>query len=86
MSDFKYFVIVNRAEHSGYVAKVDMDKIWNNQNPDGWTYQDLTGPYGQVWEECDTSSEADKVLGDYLKCDAAERGEYCYTHNPLARR
>ena len=83
--NIKYFVIVNRGEHSGFVDDVDMDKIWRADNQNGWTYQQLTGPHGQVWGTYDTKAEARLELKKYLKCDAAERGDYCYTHNPHGR-
>ena len=80
--NIKYLVIVNNAEHSGFTPKVDFDTSWSNENPYRWTYQDITGPYGTVMNECDTISEAQELLNKYLECDAKEKDRYCYTHNP----
>jgi hypothetical protein len=76
-----YIVIVNSAEHSGFVCEVDYDNIWSSYNPDGWTYQEICGPHGAVWAKEDSKEEAQKTLDSFLECDAVERGEYCYTHN-----
>lgn len=85
-SRYKYFVVVNYAAHSGYTVMVDMDDIWGNDNPDGWTYQDLTAPYGSILLEADTQDEADRALDEYLVCDAAKNGRYCFTHNQLGEK
>lgn len=74
--NIKYHVIVNRAAHSGYVHESDMSKIWRGLS--GWTYQDITGPHGIIYDVKDTKEEADEVLRNYLKCDT---DRYCYTHN-----
>ncbi len=87
MSNYKYFVVVNRAEHSGFIEKMDMDKVWrSNVQEDGWTNQDVTGQYGSIRGEYDTLGEAQEELATYLRCDSVEKGTYCYTHNPMAGR
>jgi hypothetical protein len=80
--DKKYLVIENGPKHSGYVAEVDIDNIWQaNFNEDGWTYQQIAGN-GNVAGEYDTEEEAQEHLDAFLECDAPETGKYCYTHNP----
>ena len=79
-----YLVIVNRAAHDGYIQKVNMDNSWSNENPHGWTYQQICGSHGQVWCETESESEAKNELAEYLKCDSVETGKYCFTHNPTA--
>ena len=83
MPDIKFMVIGNIAAHSGHIAKVDYDDIWQaNYNENGWTYQQIEGPYGTCLGEYDTEAEADAHLAEWLECDAAKEGRYCYTHNP----
>ncbi|MCP4394889.1 MAG: hypothetical protein GY804_11585 [Alphaproteobacteria bacterium] len=79
--DIKFLVIINNGEHSGSVAKVDMDEIWSNDNPHGWTYQYICGPHGSVLGEHESRKVAQTELDKYLECDAAEKGRYCYSHN-----
>ena len=81
--NIKYLVVVNNAEHSGFTSKQDYDKIWCTENPNGWTYQDITGPYGHVFEERDTKAEAIAILDKWLECNAEENDTYCYTHNSI---
>ena len=77
-----YIVVGNTAEHSGYIDKRDDDDCWCNENPQGWTNQDVTGPHGHILAECDTKKEAKAELDSFLECDSVEKGTYCYTHNP----
>lgn len=79
----KYIVVGDIGAHDGHIEIVEMDDIWNGENPTGWTWQDITGPHGSVIGECDTEAEAKQVLGDFLHCDARENGRYCFTHNPF---
>ena len=45
----RFFVITNRAAHDGFVTSEDMGNVRSNQNPHGWTYQDLEGSlYGII--------------------------------------
>lgn len=84
--DKKYFVIKNRGEHSAHIQTVDMDDIWSNSNPGGWTYQDISGPHGHADGPYDDLATAEEEMKDWLKCPRAEAGEYCYTHNPYPTR
>ena len=77
-----YFVVGNIAAHSGYIAMEDENDIWCNKNPEGWTYQDVTGPHGTILGLYETREEAQKELDKYMECDSVENGTYCYTHNP----
>lgn len=78
-----FIAVGNTAEHSGFIAEQDAADIWRtNENENGWTYQDVCGPYGHVLIESNTKKEAQKVLNTFLECDAVKEGRYCYTHNP----
>jgi hypothetical protein len=76
--DADYAVIVNVAEHSGFITRIDKSK-------EDWTYQYYTGSHGQVWDEDLTLAEAECSLAGYLVCPNAEAGEYCYSHNNIRR-
>jgi len=77
-----YFVVGNYAEHSGrIVCRTQDEPCW--PAPGGWTWQDITGPYGSVLSEHTSEAEAVVALDTWLECDSSLRGEYCYTHNPL---
>ena len=69
-----FFAVENRAEHSGFVT--------SRRRDEEWTYQDVTGAHGAVIAE-GTKSECETALSEALRCGAAERGTYCYTHNPI---
>lgn len=81
-----FLVITNTAEHSGLVAQKDQKDIWSNNNPSGWTYQEVAGTFGTVYLETEDENEAYSALEDWLECDSVENGTYCYTHNPTPRR
>lgn len=81
----KHFVIKNRAAHSAFIATVDMDDMRSDDNRDGWTYQQISGPHGNADGPYDTLTEAKAVMKEWLVCPRAERGEYCYTHNKAGR-
>jgi hypothetical protein len=49
----------------------------------GWTYQDATGPHGCVLYDGPSEAEARRVLNEFLRCDAPEKGAYCCSHNPI---
>lgn len=76
-----YIVIGNIGAHDGWIEEADPANIWSGENPNGWTYQQLCGSHGTVLGEYTTHSEAQTHLSDWLRCPAAERGDYCYTHN-----
>jgi|SRR6187549_4303916 len=80
-----FAVVGDIAAHDGGIADVWEEERWSNDNSSGWTYQDLTGSHGTVLLETQDRTEAERALSDWLKCPAAERGDYCYTHNPDAR-
>jgi len=68
-----WFAVGNIAAHEGHVTSV---------SGEDWTYQrDVTGAHGTVLYEGPSESEARSVLSEWLKCDAVEKGEYCYAHN-----
>lgn len=71
-----YFVVGNIAEHSGFVTSREDSDVWTNENPSGWTYQEVTGAHGRILDERPTQEEADQVLSDWLRCD----DDRCYSH------
>jgi hypothetical protein len=77
----EYIVIGNIGKHNGWIEEVDPATIWSGSNPNGWTYQQLCGSHGTVLGEYQTEAEAQERLNEWLQCPAAERGDYCYTHN-----
>lgn len=81
-----YVVVGETAAHDGGIGYMDPDDRWSNDNPGGWTYQDVCGAHGHVLLETEDKEEADRALAEWLQCPAAERGDYCYTHNPDGER
>lgn len=77
-----YFVVINRAEHSGFMAEEESSDVRTRDNEWGWTNQSVEGGYGHIYHECTDKSEAQGVLDRYLECDSVENGTYCYSHNP----
>ena len=77
-----FIAVGDTAAHNGYIREMDADDVWCNENPSGWTYQDVTGAHGHILGEFDTEEEAQEVLDNFLQCDSVETGRYCYTHNP----
>jgi len=77
-----FFAVGDAAAHSGYLEERNTDDGWCNENPQGWTYQDVCGAHGHILAECDTREEAQAELDSFLECDSIENGTYCYTHNP----
>ena len=43
--NMKYCVGYDPMEHSTIIKKIDYDKIWSNDNPAGWTYQQVFGSH-----------------------------------------
>lgn len=78
-----HFAVGRTDEHSGHLAERDSDSIWCNENPSGWTYQDITGAHGDVLYEGPSKEEAQSALDKWLECDAEAKGTYCYTHNRI---
>jgi len=58
----KFALVWNNATGYGYVCPVEMSDIWSNSNPNGWTYQDLTGSFGHVQGLYETEEDAKKDL------------------------
>jgi len=81
-----FLVIAKRAEHSAHVVVENLDDIWTPNNPAGWTYQELTGAYGDVLGEFESEEDANALYDLYMQCDAIENNRYCYTHNPNPKR
>lgn len=77
-----YYAIINQGEHNGRIIQMDENDIWTGDNPNGWTYQGICGPHGQVLAENEDRSKVEATLNEWLKCDSVETGHYCYTHNP----
>lgn len=52
----------NNATLTGGIEKVDRGDIWTNENPNGWTYQDI----GDIHDTCQgvysTLKEAETIL------------------------
>lgn len=52
------------------------------QCPEDARYADF-GPVGSTCvDEFATEAEAEQRVKELTRCDARERGVYCYTHNP----
>lgn len=85
LKNFQWFVITNTGEHTGRVVRVDLDDAWTNDNPSGWRYQELIGAHGELRGRHDVETQANRELAKFLECDAAEKGRYCYSHNPDVR-
>ena len=85
MGSIIYFAVGDAAEHSGsVVAKVSSD-MWTPENPGGWTMGAVERG-GRIMYEGPDESAARAALDAFLACDAAERGVYCYEHNPCVDR
>lgn len=68
-----WVVFFNNAAHDAYVSKEDyLTGNWRGSRD---------YPYN-IFGEYPTEAEAKAACAEYLKCDAAKRGEYCYSHNP----
>lgn len=72
-----YMVVVDRAAHTGRVLPAG-----DEAPADGWA--SMIGQCGALGEchAVGTEPECTASLAEYLKCDAVERGTYCYAHNP----
>ena len=83
LAPVSFVAVGDVGEHSGYVATM-RGPIWpEGPGQTGWTYQDATGPHGCVLYEGPSEAEAQRELDEFLRCPAAEAGEYCYSHNPI---
>lgn len=77
-----WMVIGDVGAHEGRVVEVDLDDARTDENPGGWTYQELTGAHGAVLSEHAAPEAAAAALEGWERCDAREKGQYCYSHNP----
>jgi len=59
-SDTAWFVILDDTAYSrqATIVEVSLSDGWSSTNEDGWTYQDLTGPTGEIWDTCSSREEA----------------------------
>ena len=57
-----YAVYWNNAEWSGGIEEVDLDDIWTNENPSGWTYQHIGDIHDTYQDDFPTRQEAEKCL------------------------
>lgn len=57
--------------HQSFVYPVQEDEMWISGRGD--------------FDLFDTEEEAFAAAAEFDKCPAAERGEYCYSHNPTGR-
>ncbi len=78
----QYYVITFPGSHEGYVVEMNTEDIWSNENPGGWTYNQICGSHGNIHGEYSTREKAEEVLDKWLECDSKEKGTYCYAHNP----
>jgi hypothetical protein len=78
-----YYVVVNIAAHEGQIVEVADRDLWSNENPNGVTHQGICGSHGTIMLETNSRSVAESALEAELRCDAAERGTYCYAHNAV---
>ena len=46
VEDIRYAVVYNRGENTTKIERVNMNDIFDSNNPDGWTFQDLGGSHG----------------------------------------
>ena len=46
-----FFAVGDAAAHSGYLEERNTDDGWCNENPQGWTYQDVCGAHGHILAE-----------------------------------
>lgn len=68
-------VYADRGAHTAFAVKVPHDS----------RERDFGGPHDTVVREfgiCE-QTEADALVAELTACDAAARGVYCYTHNPV---
>jgi len=79
-----WYYVSYHSEHSAdspvEVHRGEWASVWNE---DGLTAQMLTGAYGFLNGPFSTEQEAAVQRRNYLRCDAAEKGVYCYTHNRI---
>jgi hypothetical protein len=75
-----WFVVGNVGEHSGFVTSRYVDDSWTNENPNGWTFQGVTGSHGTIISEWTTEAAARAHLDKWLECD----DERCYSHGAAA--
>jgi hypothetical protein len=85
MGDTIYFAVGDVAEHSGSVTSKDASDMWTPENPGGWTLGGVQRG-GRILYEGPSERDAHAALDAFLVCDAAERGVYCYSHNPYVDR
>lgn len=81
-----HFAVGDVAAHEGYVTKRHADDAWTPEQPNGWTYQEVTGAHGRVLYEGPSEEKARAELDAWLVCDAPETGRCCYAHNPTGGR
>lgn len=74
-----FYIIVDRGAGRVWLEEADPKKSFSAKRPKGWTWQDLTGPHGQVWNAGDridqppyqpgfkNRSEAERVASEIRK-------------------
>lgn len=64
----QYCVAYNPVECSTIIEKLDYSKIWSNDNPTGWTYQQVFGSHMMApMYETSNFKEAHKVACDLIR-------------------
>ena len=75
----RWLVVGDVAAHTARMVPFHMNDMYD------YFYQDMKGSHGTVLGEFKSELEAQECLREFLKCDAAEMGTYCHSHNPQGR-
>jgi len=61
-----WFAVANVAANEAFVTSRLDANIWSNDNPTGWTYQEVRGFGGTILGEFDTQPEAEAAVDTWL--------------------
>lgn len=60
------YLATNIPANEAHIVKADPEDAWGNDNPDGWTYQELAGPGFTIVAEFDNAAKADAAHAEFL--------------------